>query len=131
MAKDVPSTKPRLDKLGVKPGMRVAVLGVPDTDFLAELAARGADVGTRPRKACGAVFVGVDHEAELAPRIARGQACMARDGMLWIVRPKGKDGVPEDAVMRAGKAAGLVDTKVVRFSATHTAEKFVYRLRDR
>ena len=27
--------------------------------------------------------------------------------------------------MAAGKAAGLVDVKVVGFSATHTAEKFV------
>jgi hypothetical protein len=27
--------------------------------------------------------------------------------------------------MAAGKAAGLVDVKVVRFSETHTAEKFV------
>jgi hypothetical protein len=37
---DTPSTKPLLDKLGVKPGMRVAVLGVDDESFRAELAAR-------------------------------------------------------------------------------------------
>jgi hypothetical protein len=35
------------------------------------------------------------------------------------------------AVMRAGQAAGLVDVKVVSFSATHTAEKFVIPLRAR
>jgi hypothetical protein len=128
---DVPSTRPRLDKLGVKPGMRVCVLGVPDPDFHAELAARGADVGTRARKGCEAVFVGVEREADLAARIARGKACMVKHGMLWVVRPKGKGGVGEAAVMRAGKGAGLVDTKVVAFSATHTAEKFVYRLADR
>jgi hypothetical protein len=29
------------------------------------------------------------------------------------------------AVMRAGKAAGLVGVKVVSFSSTHTVEKFV------
>ena len=28
-------------------------------------------------------------------------------------------------VLNAGKAAGLVDVKVVRFSETHTAEKLV------
>jgi hypothetical protein len=33
--------------------------------------------------------------------------------------------------MRAGKAAGLVDVKVVSFSATHTAEKFVIPVRAR
>jgi hypothetical protein len=34
-------------------------------------------------------------------------------------------------VMAAGKAAGLVDVKVVKFSDTHTAEKFVIRVADR
>jgi hypothetical protein len=33
--------------------------------------------------------------------------------------------------MKAGKAAGLVDVKVARFSDTHTAEKFVIPVRDR
>jgi hypothetical protein len=33
--------------------------------------------------------------------------------------------------MVAGKAAGLVDVKVVSFSATHTAEKFVIPIKDR
>ncbi|MEK7247564.1 MAG: hypothetical protein AAB092_03740, partial [Chloroflexota bacterium] len=37
---DTPSTKPLLDKLGVKPDMRVAVLAVDDQAFLAELAGR-------------------------------------------------------------------------------------------
>jgi hypothetical protein len=33
--------------------------------------------------------------------------------------------------MAAGKTAGLVDVKVVSFSETHTAEKFVIPRRDR
>jgi hypothetical protein len=42
------------------------------------------------------------------------------------VRAKGAGAaVSESAVMAAGKAAGLVDTKVVAFSATHTAERLV------
>jgi hypothetical protein len=39
--------------------------------------------------------------------------------------PKGSDAISERDVMTAGKAAGLVDVKVVRFSDTHTAEKYV------
>jgi hypothetical protein len=55
------------------------------------------------------------------------------DGALWIVRPKGRPEISESAVMQAGKAAGLVDVKVkvVRFSATHAAEKFVMSIKDR
>jgi hypothetical protein len=34
-------------------------------------------------------------------------------------------------VMAAGKAAGLVDVKVVGFSSTHTAQKFVIPLKNR
>jgi hypothetical protein len=44
---------------------------------------------------------------------------------LWIVYPKGKSEIREIDVLAAGKAAGLVDVKVVAFSATHTALKFV------
>ena len=42
-----------------------------------------------------------------------------------MIRPKGTKAITEAATMAAGKAAGLVDVKVVKFSETHTAEKFV------
>jgi hypothetical protein len=41
------------------------------------------------------------------------------------IRPKGSPAISESEVMASGKDAGLVDVKVVSFSATHTAEKFV------
>ncbi len=43
----------------------------------------------------------------------------------------GKDGVSEQAVMAAGKAAGLVDVKVARFSAERSALKLVVPVKDR
>ncbi len=43
----------------------------------------------------------------------------------WIVYPKGVKSITEAEVMKAGKAAGLVDTKVASFSSTHTALKMV------
>ena len=47
-------------------------------------------------------------------------------GAIWVLRAKGAAAsVSESAVMAAGKAAGLVDTKVVAFSETHTAERLV------
>ena len=47
------------------------------------------------------------------------------DGAVWVVRPKGSPDITEAETMAAGKRAGLVDVKVVSFSETHTAEKFV------
>ncbi len=46
-------------------------------------------------------------------------------GGIWVVAPKGVAEITEADVLAAGRKAGLVDIKVVRFSATHTAHKFV------
>jgi len=42
-----------------------------------------------------------------------------------VVNPKGVKTITEAEVLAAGKKAGLVDVKVVKFSETHTAHKFV------
>jgi hypothetical protein len=52
-------------------------------------------------------------------------------GAVWLIRPQGSLDVPESAVMAAGKAVGLVDAKVVGFSATHSALKFVIPVKNR
>ena len=39
--------------------------------------------------------------------------------------------VSESEVRTAGRAAGLIDVKVVRFSDTHTADKFVIPKEER
>ena len=47
---------------------------------------------------------------------------------LWVVYPKGKKEITENEVLAAGRKAGLKDVKVVGFSPTHTALKFVIPL---
>jgi hypothetical protein len=120
----IKSPKSRLDKIGVKPGQRVSMDGVKDRAFLDELRAAGADVSERLRKASDIVFVLVETAADLK-KIARAGASLVPDGALWAIRRKGVADASEALTMAAGKAAGLVDVKVVRFSETHTAEKFV------
>lgn len=121
----------RLDKLGVKPGLTVVSIGVPDDRFLSEVASRGAVVARRqPAGGADLVFYGassrkaLDRLPTLVPRIAS-------NGAIWIIRPKGQTTITESDVMRAGKQAGLVDVKVVSFSDTLTAEKFVIPLARR
>ena len=46
-------------------------------------------------------------------------------GAVWVITPKKRPEIADTVVMKAGKAAGLVDVKVARFSETHTALKFV------
>jgi hypothetical protein len=117
--------KTRLEKLGVKPDFVVSAIGSLDAAFTDELRGRASRVVVgRAVKASDAIFFAASREADLAA-VARLKAALKPSGALWIVRPKGRPEISESAVMRAGKAAGLVDVKVVRFSATHTAEKFV------
>lgn len=121
----------RLAKIGVKPDWRVATLGIEDQDFLAELedAAAFLSVG-RTVKNCDAIFFGATAASQLG-RLSVLKRSLKPNGALWVIRPKGRPEISEAVVMHAGKAAGLVDVKVVSFSPTHTAEKFVIPIKDR
>jgi hypothetical protein len=124
-ARILEAPKALIDKLDVKPGARVLVVGLADPEFLAALRARTPDVATtEPGAPCDVVFLAVERDAELA-RIADVLPALTERGALWVVHPKGTGGVLDTAVFAAGKASGLVATKVARFSATHTAEKLV------
>jgi hypothetical protein len=115
-----------LDKLGVKAGAKVVVLGVLDGDFLEEIRDRAATVsfGSLSTDA-DFVFYEADRRDDLA-RLGELAGAIKRNGSVWVVSPKGKGaGVKDVDVMAAAREAGLVDTKVVSFSATHTALKLV------
>jgi hypothetical protein len=118
----------RLDKLGVKAGMRVWITGAIEEGFQKELEGRGATVMRRvPAASRGDVdliFYPADRRAALA-RLAELATNLKPDGALWVVRPKGIREITEGDTMAAGKRAGLVDVKVVSFSDTLTAEKFM------
>jgi hypothetical protein len=121
----------RLDKIGVKQQWRVSVLGMSDEAFLEEIERAVSQVSIgRVLKESDAIFVGATKEAELA-RLAKLKDSLKSNGALWVIRPKGRPEISERAVMVAGRAAGLVDVKVVSFSPTHTAEKFVIPVHQR
>lgn len=121
----------RLQKLGAKPEWRVSVVGVEEEAFLREIGRAVAELSVdRVVKDCDAIFFGATAERQLS-RLGRLKRALKPNGALWVVRPKGRTEISERAVMAAGKAAGLVDVKVVSFSPTHTAEKFVIPLAKR
>lgn len=123
--------KPRLLKLGVKSDWRVAVIAIDDQAFLKELKAAVSMLSIgRTIKDCDAIFYGVTREAHL-PRLEKLKGFIKSNGAIWVIRPKGRPEISEASVMAGGKLAGLVDVKVVGFSETHTAEKFVIPLANR
>jgi hypothetical protein len=119
------STRSRIEKLGVKKGLDVLLLGIEgDASFMKELRAAGASIrmsGTEQADIVFAVFRRREDLRRLAPLVPRMKAA----GVLWTLRPKGSKDLTEADMMRAGHDAGLVDVKVVSFSADLTAEKFV------
>ena len=106
----------RLDKLGVKAGTTVRLVGDFDAEFVAELRARGAVEASRDAEI---VFYAATRRKELA----RVRTLAAP--VLWVIYPKGTAEIREVEVIEAGRAAGLKDVKVARFSETHTGLKFV------
>jgi hypothetical protein len=124
-AKRITHPPSRLDKLGVKPGMRVLVEGAVDDGFVEELRGAGTTVVRRPGLvAVDLVFYAVDRR-EALDRLATLVSAIVPAGAIWTLRMKGQRGVTEADTMAAGKRAGLVDVKVVSFSDALTAEKFV------
>jgi hypothetical protein len=124
-------TKPVLDKLGVRPGMRIAIVGAvdPDGSFRAQLADRTSDVTVdRPKADTDLVFLAADSHAELVGLPAL-RARIRPAGAIWVVSRKGRAATLRDIeVMAAARDAGLVDNKVVAFSPTHTSIRLVIPL---
>ena len=117
--------KSRLEKLGVKQGSKVSLLGAFDEGFFRELGQQTENVvkgKVGGNSEC--IFFAAESKKELAqvPKLAKSLKGAAA---LWIVYPKGKKEIMELDVIAAGRKAGLKDVKVVGFSPTHTALKFV------
>ena len=117
--------KTRTEKLGVKAGTRVALLGGAEAAFVAELRHSKAEISSGNLDTdCEVIFLLIDERGGLtyAAKIAKK---LKGSAALWIVYPKGKKKISETDVLDAGRKAGLKDVKVVGFSPTHTALKFV------
>jgi hypothetical protein len=123
--------KSTAEKLGIKPGLAISVRAIADAAFLRDVRANADKFSnTKLLNDSDLVFFGASEAADLGG-IAELVPSLATAGALWIVYPKGKQEIKEAHVFAAGKAAGLVDVKVVKFSDTHTALKFVRRKSSR
>ena len=119
-----------LDKLGVKQGQRIAVLGVQDAAFLNDLAERVLDVSRDSPREADLVFLAAEDLQALA-RLKSLAGAIQKNAAVWVVYPKGQKHIREADVINAGKSAGLTDNKGCRFSETHTALRFVIPLARR
>ena len=129
-ARDTGSGRPLLDKLGVKPGMRVTLVAFEDAEFQAQLAQRGASLA-EPTPGLDMVFYRVDRPSDL-DRIGELRALIHDGGAIWVLRTKGAGlSVREVDVIEAGRVFDLVDNKIASFSDTLAAMRLVVPLNQR
>lgn len=126
------SGKPLVEKLGLRPGMRVYV-GQPPA-YVDQLLV-GASYTTRLPRQAEAIITFHDRRSSYERRLPALIDHLVPNGMIWVCWPKKASGVPtditEDVVREVALAAGVVDVKVVAVDATWSGLKLVRRLRDR
>ncbi len=126
------STRPLLDKLGVRPGARVALVDLDDAAFRRLLATRTTDLTDGwPKGSTDLIFLAAD-SVEALGALTDLRARLVPNGAIWVVSRKGRAATLRDTeVIAAAIDQGLVDNKVVSFSETHTALRLVIPVRLR
>jgi hypothetical protein len=130
------SGKALVEKIGLKPGHRLALAGEPD-GFIKELAPLPDNVSvvTSGKASLDCVILFAGEARGLDARIARWGARLAPAGMLWVAWPKKASKVVTDVtetlVRNTGLDSGLVDIKICAVNDIWSGLKFVRRLKDR
>jgi len=123
--------KTRMEKLALKPDAAVSLVGEFESDFLAELEACTNNASKGKSSATpDCIFFAANSSKDLS-QVSKLMKSLKGPAALWIVYPKGQKQITENEVLAAGRKTGLQDVKVVGFSATHTALKFVIPVEKR
>lgn len=130
------SGKPLVEKLGIKPGSRLAILNPPRgyARTLGRLP-RGTTRTRAVRRLLDFIHLFTRERRDLERRFPTLERALAPAGMLWISWPKRGSGVEtdltEDVIRAIALASGLVDVKVAAIDDVWSGLKLVRRLKDR
>ena len=129
-AKDV------LDKLGVRPGNAVLVVGTADPQLVARARRKAGRSPARSGELADVVFYWPRNASEVTARLRVLRTRIVESGGIWVIsakRGQERKGRPYLAseVIGLGLAAGLVDNKICSVSESDTAMRFVVRRSER
>lgn len=130
------SSRSLIDKLGIKPRTRIAIINAPRGYrlTLGKLPA-GVTVVRVVRGALPFIHLFAVSREVLEDRFPALVRALAPAGALWVSWPKKASGVrtdlTEDVVRAIALAGGLVDVKVAAVNHVWSGLKLVRRLRDR
>jgi hypothetical protein len=125
-----------VDKLGIKPETRIAILNAPRgyRATLGELPA-GVTVVSTVRGTYPFIHFFTRSRALLRTKLRGLLQALESDGALWVSWPKKASGVTtdmtEDVVREVALPVGLVDIKVAAIDDVWSGLKLVRRLRNR
>ena len=127
------SGTPLPQKLGVRPGMSIAVLkGPPDTEAILGELPEGVIVSHRLTGHRDLVLIFITRQADLAFRLPALINAITPNGMIWVAWPKRASKIETDmteGVIReiVLPASGLVDVKVCAIDQVWSGLKLVIR----
>jgi hypothetical protein len=126
------------DKLGIKPGHAVRVVGAGDPELIARARAKaGRDLAGEDEKAVVVLYWPAAPD-EITATLRALKGAIAAAGGIWVISSKrGKVGpggapyLPDQILIPLGLDAGLVDNKICSVSEQESAMRFVIRRSDR
>jgi hypothetical protein len=130
------SGRPLVDKLGIKPGSRIAILNAP-RGYRATLGSlpHGVVVASAARGTFPFIHFFTRSRTLLESKVPLLLRALDPDGALWISWPKKPSGVAtditEDVVRAIALPTGLVDVKVAAVDEVWSGLKLVRRLQNR
>lgn len=124
------SGTPLAQKLGIKPGSSLGLLGAPE-GFGVDHLPDAVEVRTTARGPVDVIVSFHTKRADLAKRVPTLTRALHVDGGLWVAWPKRASGVPtditEDVVREVALPAGLVDVKVCAIDETWSGLRLCLR----
>ncbi len=125
------------DKLGLKPGQAVRVIGKGDQDLLARVREKLGRGLVRAGQA-DVILFWPKTVKEILPTLTKLKSAIVPNGGIWVITAKknqtsasGMGYYNQDLLIPMGQAAGLVDNKICSLSEKESAMRFVIRKVDR
>ncbi len=122
------------DKLGLKPGFQVRVVGKADRALLDKARAKIGRSFIREGVQADVILYWAASANEIRLMLKNLKRSLVPNGGIWVItfkKGKGEPYVPDQQLIPAGLAAGLVDNKVCSISDMQSAMRFVFRKEDR
>ena len=122
-----------VDKLGIKPGYAVALIGLADGELRQRVLERTGRAPAAADEAPDVVLVWADAATDAVATLEDWKARIEPSGGIWLLTPKRSQPgyVDQIDLIEAGKLAGVVDNKICSVSDTTSGIRFVIRKADR